>query len=122
MIYLILVVVLTLFSYSSIAKKDYSLLGYFLVLILALFAGLRHEVGAKPDWEVYHQVFYDAPEYISNLFIYFSDNNRLEKGYLTYNFIIHYFVFYCFGHISPPLIATEMASTEIEAEFQGASF
>lgn len=92
MIYLILIAVVVLFSYSSIAKKDYSLIGYFLVLILALFAGLRHEVGAKPDWEVYHQVFYDAPEYISNLFNYFADNNRLEKGYLTYNFIIHYFV------------------------------
>jgi hypothetical protein len=89
MIYLILVAVLTLFSYSSIAKKDYSFLGYTLVLVLALFAGLRHEVGAKPDWEVYYQVFYDAPEYISHLFNYFADNNRLEKGYLTYNFIVH---------------------------------
>lgn len=81
-----------LFSYSSIAKKDYSFLGYFLVLILALFAGLRYEVGAKPDWEVYHQVFYDAPQHLSDLLVYFSDNNRLEKGYLTYNFIIHYIV------------------------------
>jgi len=89
MIYLILTVIVSICSFLSISRRDYSFIGYLLVITLALFAGLRHEVGAKPDWEVYYQVFSDAPEHLSNLLTYFSDNNRLEKGYLTYNFIIH---------------------------------
>ena len=48
------------------------------MITLALFAGLRHEVGAKPDWEVYHQVFYDAPEHLSNLFAYFANKSILK--------------------------------------------
>lgn len=89
MIYLILTAVVSLFSYLSVSKRDYSFIGYLLVITLALFAGLRHEVGAKPDWEVYFQVFNDAPAHISNLLTYFSENSRLEKGYLFYNFIVH---------------------------------
>lgn len=89
MIYLIITSIVALFSYLSVTKRDYSFIGYLVVVTLALFAGLRHEVGAKPDWEVYHQVFYDAPEHLSNLFAYFANNARLEKGYLLYNFIIH---------------------------------
>lgn len=89
MIYLILTAVVALFSYLSVVKKDYSFIGYLVVITLALFAGLRHEVGAKPDWEVYFQVFNDAPEHFSNVLAYFSENSRLEKGYLLYNFLVH---------------------------------
>ena len=89
MIYLILIVFIATLSLFSSAKRDYGLVGYLIVIILALFAGLRFEVGSKPDWDVYYTVFYDAPERFSQLLLYFSDNDRLEKGYLLYNFIIH---------------------------------
>jgi hypothetical protein len=79
---------LTKIAYSQKYKKYKKIILLFTILLLAIVAGIRYEVGT--DWLQY----YSGPELIGNGKIYRSyDKGRYEIGYIILCKIVYYFGF-----------------------------